>query len=66
MRALHNYVASAMALVEHTRRIMRARSGAIADEFERSKSDVTSNPQVPFVEQPPVTTSCVTPFRLSA
>jgi hypothetical protein len=33
MRALHNYVASAMALVEHTRRIMRGRSGAIAGEF---------------------------------
>jgi hypothetical protein len=49
MRALHNSVASAMALVEHTRRIMRGRSGAIADEFERRKSDVTSNPQVPFV-----------------
>ncbi len=49
MRALHNYVASAMALVEHTRRIMRDRSGPIVDEFERRKRDVTANPEVPFI-----------------
>jgi hypothetical protein len=49
IRALHNYVASAMALVEHTRRIMRDRSGAIVDEFEERKRDVVSTPEVPFV-----------------
>jgi hypothetical protein len=49
MRALHNYVASAMALVEHTRRIMRGRSGAIVDEFQRLKREAVSNPEVPFV-----------------
>lgn len=48
-RALHNYVASAMALVEHTRRIMRDRSGPIVDEFEQRKHDVVSNPEVPFI-----------------
>jgi hypothetical protein len=48
-RALHNYVASAMALVEHTRRIMRDRTGPIADEFEQRKRDVISNPEVPFI-----------------
>jgi hypothetical protein len=48
-RALHNYVASAMALVEHTRRIMRDRSGPIVDEFEQRKHDVVANPEVPFI-----------------
>jgi hypothetical protein len=49
MRALHNYVASASALVEHTRRIMRERSGPIVDEFERKKRDVIAHPEVPFI-----------------
>jgi hypothetical protein len=49
MRALHNYVASATALVEHTRRIMRGRSGPIIDELERRKRDVIAHPEVPFV-----------------
>jgi hypothetical protein len=49
MRALLNYVASAMALVEHSRRIMRGRSGPIVEEFERRKRDVTSNLEVPFI-----------------
>jgi hypothetical protein len=48
-RALHNYVASAMALVEHTRRIMRDRSGPIVDEFGQRKHDVVANPEVPFI-----------------
>jgi hypothetical protein len=49
MRALHNYVASASALVEHTRRIMRERSGPIVDEFEQRKRDVIAHPEVPFI-----------------
>ncbi len=49
MRALHNYVASVSALVEHTRRIMRERSGPIVDEFERKKRDVIAHPEVPFI-----------------
>lgn len=49
MRALLNYVASATALVEHTRRIMRGRTGPIVEEFERRKCDVISNPEVPFI-----------------
>lgn len=44
-----NYVASAMALVEHTRRIMRDHSGPIVDEFEQRKHDVVANPEVPFI-----------------
>jgi hypothetical protein len=48
-RALHNYVASATSLVDHTRRIMRGRSGAIVDEFERRKQVVISHPEVPLV-----------------
>lgn len=50
MRALHNYVASAMALVEHSRRIMRGRSGPIVDEFEGRKHEVIANPEVPFIQ----------------
>jgi hypothetical protein len=50
MRALHNYVASASALVEHTRRIMRGRSGQTVDQFERRKGEVIANPEVPFIQ----------------
>jgi hypothetical protein len=50
MRALHNYVASAMALVEHTRRIMRDRSGPIVDEFERRKLAVLDHPEIQFIQ----------------
>lgn len=50
MRGLHNYVASAMTLVEHTRRVMRDRSGPIVEEFERRKHQVVANPEVPFVQ----------------
>lgn len=50
MRGLHNYVASAMTLVEHTRRVMRDRSGPIVEEFERRKQDVVANPEIPFIQ----------------
>jgi hypothetical protein len=50
MRALLNYVASAGALVEHTRRIMRGRSGPTVDEFERKKREVISTPEVLVVQ----------------
>jgi hypothetical protein len=50
MRALHNYVASAMALVEHTRRIMRDRSGPIVNEFERRKLALLENPEIQFIQ----------------
>jgi hypothetical protein len=50
MRGLHNYVASAMTLVDHTRRVMRDRSGPIVEEFERRKQEVVANPEVPFIQ----------------
>lgn len=50
MRGLHNYVASAMTLVDHTRRVMRDRSGPIVEEFELRKQDVVANPEVPFIQ----------------
>jgi hypothetical protein len=49
MRALHNYVASATALVDHTRRIMHERSGPIVDEFERRKLAILAHPAIPFI-----------------
>jgi hypothetical protein len=50
MRGLHNYVASAMTLVEHTRRVMRDRSGPIVEEFEQRKREVVANPEVPLIQ----------------
>ncbi|MFZ1925226.1 MAG: hypothetical protein WAU42_03685 [Solirubrobacteraceae bacterium] len=50
MRGLLNYVASAMALVEHSRRITRGRSGPIAEEFERRKCETIENPEVLFIQ----------------
>ena len=49
VQRLHNYVAGTMTLVDHTRRIMRARSGAIPDEFAKRKALLLANPEVPFV-----------------
>jgi hypothetical protein len=50
IQRLHNYVASTMTLVDHTRRIMRDRSGMIAEEFVRRKSLLLANPEVPFIQ----------------
>ena len=50
MRALHNYVASAMTLVDHTRRVMRDRSGPIVEDFKLRRQDVVANPEVPFIQ----------------
>jgi hypothetical protein len=47
---LHNYLASTMTLVDHSRRLMRYRSGPIADEFNKRKSAVLSNLEVPFLQ----------------
>jgi hypothetical protein len=48
-RLLHNYLASAASLVEHARRIMRGRTGPIADEFNQRKADLLKHPEVPFM-----------------
>ena len=50
LRALHNYVASAMTLVDHSRRMMRDRSGQIADELEKRKEAFLANPEARFVQ----------------
>jgi hypothetical protein len=47
---LHNYVAATMTLVDHSRRIMRDRSGSIAEELVERKSVLLSNPEVPFIQ----------------
>jgi hypothetical protein len=49
-RMSHNYVAGSATLVDHTRRLMRGRGGAIAEEFERRKMDVVGNAEVPFIK----------------
>ncbi|MEW6477167.1 MAG: hypothetical protein AB1679_33345 [Actinomycetota bacterium] len=48
-RALHNYVASAMTLVDHARRLMRGRSGPVVDEFQQLKLAVVERGEVQFV-----------------
>lgn len=47
---LHNYVAGAATLVDHARRLMKGRTGTIAEEFERRKAEVIANPEVPFIK----------------
>lgn len=47
---LHNYVAGSATLVDHTRRLMDGRTGAIAEEFERRKTHVANDPKVLFVK----------------
>jgi hypothetical protein len=49
VRALHNYVAAATTLVDHTRRILRGRSGPILEAFEARKGGVVAHPEVPFI-----------------
>ncbi len=46
---LHNYLASTMSLVEHARRLMRGRTGAVATEFRRRKSELLDHAEVPFM-----------------
>lgn len=47
---LHNYLASAMTLVDHVRRIMAGRDDSISQEFERRKKDMVANLEVPFMQ----------------
>jgi hypothetical protein len=47
---LHNYTASTMTLVDHVRRIMRGRTGPIAEAFEERKRELLSHPEVPFMQ----------------
>jgi hypothetical protein len=47
---LHNYVAGSATLVDHTRRLMKDRTGLIADEFARRKDETLANPELPFIK----------------
>jgi hypothetical protein len=49
-RSLHNYLASAMSLVEHVRAIMGERTGALADEFAARRKSLITNPEIRFVQ----------------
>ena len=46
---LHNYVAGSATLIDHARNLMRPRTGRIADEFDRRKTEVVATPEVAFV-----------------
>ena len=47
---LHNYGAATMTLVDHARRLMRGRTGPVAEEYERRKADLLQHPEVPFIQ----------------
>jgi hypothetical protein len=48
-RRLHNYVAGTMSLVEHARRLMRNRTGTVAQDFNRRKVELLTHAAVPFM-----------------
>lgn len=50
IQRLHNYVAATMTLVDHSRRMMRGRTGSIAEEFGMRKTTLLTNPEVRFVQ----------------
>jgi len=47
---LHNYVAGAMTIVDHVRRLMKGRTGPTAVEFAKRKDSVAQRPEIPFVQ----------------
>ncbi len=48
--ALHNYVAGSATLIDHARRLMRDRTGAIADEFAARVVAANEHPELPFIK----------------
>ena len=50
IQRLHNYVAGTATLIDHSRRLMKGRSGTIVSEFETMKTSLEQNPEVPFVK----------------
>jgi hypothetical protein len=50
VQRLHNYVASAMMLVDHSRHVMRGRVGPLQEGFAARKSALLANPEVPFIQ----------------
>jgi hypothetical protein len=51
LRRLHNYVAAAAALVNHTRRAMQNRSNAIAQDFRGRRDELATMPEIRFVHE---------------
>lgn len=49
-RRLHNYVAGTMTLVDHTRRIMRPRTGSVVEEFNERRKEILRHPEVLFMQ----------------
>lgn len=49
LRLLHNYLASAASLVDHSRRLVRGIDQELADEFEKRKAVVLDHPAVHLV-----------------
>jgi hypothetical protein len=39
-----------MTLVDHTRRLMKGRTGEVTDEFTRRKAELLEHPEVPFMQ----------------
>jgi len=50
IQRLHNYVAATMTLVDHSRRLMRDRTGSLAEEFGTRKASLLQNPEVRFIQ----------------
>jgi hypothetical protein len=50
IQRLHNYAAATMTLVDHSRRLMRERTGSIAEEFGARKTTLLTNPEVRFIQ----------------
>jgi hypothetical protein len=50
VRCIHNCVASATTLVDHTRAMMRDRSDPLTEEFARRKSEMLAHDEIPFVQ----------------
>jgi len=49
-RCLHNYVAATMTLVDHSRPLMKGRSGSIVSEYDQRKAELLQNPEIPFIQ----------------
>jgi hypothetical protein len=47
---LHNYVAGAATLVDHARRLMKGRTGSVAEGFAKRKAEVATTPEVAFIK----------------
>jgi hypothetical protein len=47
---LHNYVASALTLADHSRPLMRDKVGELQREFSDKKAELLKSPEVPFIQ----------------